>query len=72
MAKTFEVVFEDKVLKPLSPVDGMQEHERAWVLVRSLPKKESLRKLYGTLSKSDAQDMRKIIDGEFEKIEGQW
>lgn len=72
MTTTVEVLFEDHVLKPLVPIEGMQEHERAWVMIRPLASKASLRRLFGTLSHADAQSMRETIDREFEKVEGQW
>ena len=72
MTKTFEVVFEDHVLKPLCPVEGMHEHERAWVLIRPLPDMKSVRRLFGTLTQAEAQSMRNMIADEFEQVEGQW
>ncbi len=72
MTKTIEVVFEDKVLKPLEPLDGMRDHETAWVLIRSNPRKPELQRLFGTLGEAEAKEMSETIDREFEKIEGQW
>ena len=72
MTATVEVLFEDQVLKPLSPIEGMREHEKALVLIRPLPSKEALRGLFGTLSQEEAQNMRDTIEREFEHLEGSW
>lgn len=72
MTATVEVLFEDQVLKPLGPVEGIREHEKAWVLIRPLPSRDALRRLFGTLSPADAQSMRETIEREFENVEGPW
>ncbi len=72
MTKTIEVVFEDKVLKPLQPLEGMRDHETAWVMIRSHPRKSELQRLFGTLDEAEAKEMSETIGREFEKIEGQW
>lgn len=36
------------------------------------PKKKALRELVGTLSSGETEKMQKLIDEEFEKIEGEW
>ena len=72
MTTTVEVLFEDHVLKPLGPIEGIREHEKAWVLIRPSPSKDTLRRMFGTMSHADAQSMRETIAQEFEKVEGQW
>jgi len=45
MTKTVEAIYEDKVLKPLSPLEGLQEHQRVKVIVDvSQPKVASIKK----------------------------
>ncbi len=72
MTKTIEVLFEDKVFKPIQPVEGIQEHETAWAMIRTKPCQRTLRRLFGTMNKLEAEAMRATIDREFENIEGQW
>lgn len=72
MNKAVEVLFEDKVFKPLDPVDGIADHDRAWILICPSRRRNSLMRLFGTLSSDDARSMRNNIEDEFEKIEGPW
>jgi predicted DNA-binding antitoxin AbrB/MazE fold protein len=71
MQRTIEVIYEDSVLKPIIPIEGLQEHERVLVILCPRTNKDELRKLAGTLSHEEAESMRKLIDEEFEKIEGE-
>lgn len=72
MTRTVEVVYEDNVLKPLAPIEGIKEHERVIVILSPRPVKKGLRKLAGTLTHDEAEAMQKLVDEEFEKIEGEW
>jgi predicted DNA-binding antitoxin AbrB/MazE fold protein len=71
-AQTIEAVYEDNVLKPLKPLKGIMEHENVLVIVRSHPAKKSIREIKGTLSHKEAEEMQELVNGEFEKIEGEW
>ena len=72
MTTTVEVLYEDHVLKPLGPSEGLREHERAWVLIHAQAGRDVLRRLVGTLSHEDAQAMQETLNREFEHIEGEW
>ncbi len=72
MTRMIEVTYENDILRPLMPIEGLQKHERAWVILCPRPRRESLRELVGTLTHEEAEEMQKLIDEEFEKIEGQW
>lgn len=72
MARTVEVVYEDNVLKPLKPIVGINEHEKVIAILSKHPVKKGLRELAGTLTHDEAEAMQKLIDEEFEKIEGEW
>ncbi len=72
MTKTIEVVYEDNVLKPLEPIEGLKEHERMVAILSRRPIKKGLREIAGTLSHDEAEAMQRLIDEEFEKIEGEW
>jgi predicted DNA-binding antitoxin AbrB/MazE fold protein len=67
-----EVVYEDEVLKPLIPIEGIKKHEKTWIILCPRPDKEALHELVGTLTHEEAREMQKLIDKEFEKVEGEW
>lgn len=69
---TVEALYEDHVLKPLVELQGVHDHESVWVMIRAKPKKSTLRRLIGSLNAQEACEMRAIVDGEFERVEGQW
>jgi predicted DNA-binding antitoxin AbrB/MazE fold protein len=72
MTRAIQFVYEDNVLKPLEPIEGINEHERVIALLSPLPVKKGLRELIGTLTHDEAEAMQKVIEEEFEKIEGKW
>lgn len=72
MTKTIDVVYEDDVLKPLMPIEGLKRHERLRVILCHFPDKKELRKLAGTLTQKEAEEMQGFINQEFERIEGEW
>ena len=72
MTKTIEVVYEDHVFKPIGRVEGLKEHERLVAIFSPRPVKKGLRDLIGTMTHDEAVAMQKLIDDEFEKIEGEW
>ncbi|MGQ9630271.1 MAG: antitoxin family protein [bacterium] len=72
MARMVEVIYEDDVLKPLTPIEGLEEHEKTWVILCPRPEKKALHELVGTLTHEEAEEMQGLIDEEFERIEGEW
>ncbi len=72
MTRTVEVIYEGDVLKPLMPIEGVKKHQKIWVILCPRPVKKSLRELVGTLTHEEAEEMQKLINGEFENIEGEW
>jgi len=72
MSKGIEVIYQDDVLKPLTPIEGLKKNERTWIIICSNAHKTELRKLVRTLTHEEAKEMRKTIDEEFERIEGVW
>jgi hypothetical protein len=57
-------------MKPLGPVEGLKEHERLVAIFSSHPVKKGLRDVARTMTYDEAMAMQKLIDEEFEKIEG--
>ncbi len=72
MTRTVEAIYEKNMLKLIEPIKGITEHERVTVILCSHPIKKGLRELVGTLTHEEAEVMQKLIDEEFEKIEGEW
>lgn len=72
MTRAIEVVYEDNVFKPIGQVEGFKEHEKMVAIFSSRPIKKGLRDLVGTMTHDEAREMQKLIDEEFEKIEGEW
>ena len=70
--QVLEVIFEDGVLKPIGAIRVLNEHERATVYLYPKVPSKNIAALHGTLSKEDADQMEKIIEQEFERIEGEW
>lgn len=46
------------------------EHENIVVTIRQSLVKKGLREIAGTLTHEEAEEMQELIEGEFEKIEG--
>ncbi|MFC1715363.1 antitoxin family protein [Candidatus Poribacteria bacterium] len=72
MSRMIEVIYEDEVLRPLKPIEGLRKSERTWVLLCPRPDREALHELVGTLTHKEAEEMQKLIDEEFERVEGEW
>ena len=72
MPQMIEVIYEDNVLKPLMPIEGLKKREKTWAIFCPRTKRETLHELVGTLTHEEAEEMRKVMDEEFENIEGVW
>jgi len=72
MNQIIEVIYEDDVLKPLTPIEGLRKNERALVIIYPKPDRKALHALVGTLTHEEAEEMRRLIDGEFERVESEW
>ena len=72
MTRMIEVIYENNVLKPLMPIEWLKKHERTWVMLCPRAKRETLHELVGTLTHEEAEEMQKLIEEEFENIEGVW
>ena len=70
MPKTIGAVYEDGVLRPLTPIKGFKKHQRVAVTVEKPSKKRhALEGLYGILPDDDAKEILKAIEDEFEKVD---
>lgn len=70
MPRTIEAIYEDGVLRPLSPIKGLRKKQRVSITVEKAPskKKHPLEGLCGILPDEDAAEMLKIVEKEFEKV----
>ena len=70
MAQTVEAIYENGILRPLKPLEGIAEHRRVKVTVEvEEPVRHPLADCVGILPNEDAQQMRRIIEDEFEKVD---
>lgn len=67
--ETLDAVYEDGVFRPLKPPTGLVEHRRVTLTVTSEVAPSSLADLAGSVPPEDAQDMREIIEREFECVD---
>ena len=73
MNQMIEVIYEGNIFKPMTPVQGLTQKTRAWLIVcPSSNKKKGIESLIGTLSAQEADEMQIYIDKEFSNIEGEW
>ncbi len=56
----------------LNLLDRLKEHERMVMIFSQRPVKKCLHDITGTMTHDEALAMQKLIDEEFEKIEGEW
>ncbi len=67
---TIEAIFENGVLRPLTPLRGIAEHDRVNVTL-SFPSASTvaLAELSGTLPDEDSVEMLRIVKQEFEQVD---
>jgi predicted DNA-binding antitoxin AbrB/MazE fold protein len=66
---TTEAIYENGVLRPLKPLEGLKEHSRVTVTVTEGDMPHPLADLAGTLPREDAEEMMRAIEAEFERID---
>ena len=69
MSETIPAVFENGVFRPLRPPKGLLEHHHVTLTVDVEGQLSALAEVSGSLSPEDAQELREIIDREFERID---
>jgi predicted DNA-binding antitoxin AbrB/MazE fold protein len=68
MSQTFEAIFENGVLRPLTAL-GIAEHSKVRVCIEGDAEPHPLLKYCGTVSDEDTAEIQKIIDDEYEKVD---
>ncbi len=69
MSETLPAVFENGVFWPLRRPKGLVEHRRVTLTVDVAEQVSSLSEVAGSLSSEDAQEIREIIEREFERVD---
>jgi len=68
VTKTLDAIFENGILRPVEPLEGIDENSRVRIQVETGPK-HPLADSIGVLSDEDAAEMRRVIEEEFETID---
>lgn len=69
MSETLPAVFENGVFRPLRRPKGLAEHRQVTLTVDVVEQVSPLSEVAGSLSSEDAQEMREIIEREFERVD---
>jgi predicted DNA-binding antitoxin AbrB/MazE fold protein len=67
--QTFQAVYEKGVLRPLKPLQGLAENDRVTVTVTVSQPQGPLAAVIGTMPDADANELRDIIEAEFERVD---
>lgn len=68
MEKTIEAIYENGVLRPILPLDWLDNNRRVTVTVRAPDRLKPLEGWVGRLSDQDARAMREVIETECEQV----
>jgi predicted DNA-binding antitoxin AbrB/MazE fold protein len=68
MRKTLEAVYENGVFRPIERPDGIAEHRQVTLTVTIEDRPVSLADVSGCMSADDAEEMRAIVEREFESV----
>ncbi len=69
MTKTVEVVYENDVFRPLARPEGIAEHRQVTLTVTIEDRSGSIADLSGCMPAADADEMRGIVEREFERAD---
>jgi predicted DNA-binding antitoxin AbrB/MazE fold protein len=69
MTQTIEAIYENGILRPIQPLEGVAERSRVRVTVEAAERApHPLADCLGILPDEDAEEMRRIIEDEFERV----
>ncbi len=69
MTQTIDAIYEDGILRPIQPLEGVAERSRVRLTVEvAQPAVHPLADCFGILPDEDAQEMLRIIEEEFERV----
>jgi predicted DNA-binding antitoxin AbrB/MazE fold protein len=70
MTRTIEAIYENGILRPVAPIEGLEEHARVRVSIEEEKSVQNLLKACGTVSDEDTLEIQRIIEQEFEQVGG--
>jgi predicted DNA-binding antitoxin AbrB/MazE fold protein len=68
MQKTIEAIYENGVLRPVQPLDWLEDKRQVTVTVTTADPQGPLKDWVGGVSDEDAKIMRQVIDEEFGQV----
>jgi predicted DNA-binding antitoxin AbrB/MazE fold protein len=72
MTRTVHAFYENGILRPLEPLEGVDEHSRVLVTIELAPRRlHPLADCVGILPDEDAKEMLGIIHEEFERVDAE-
>ena len=69
MTKNIEAIYANGVLKPVQPIDGLEENRRVRLTITADDRPSPFADWVGGISNEDAAQMRSVIEEEFEQVE---
>ena len=70
MTQRIEAFYENGVLRPLQPIEGVAEHSRLTLTLElESARPHPLADVVGSLPDEDAREMMKAIEDEFERVD---
>lgn len=69
MKKIIHAIYEHGVLRPLEPLEEIAEKSEVELAIEYPPPSPPLKDIFGILPREDAEEMRKIVDEEFERVD---
>ncbi len=69
MKKIIHAIYEHGILRPLEPLEEIAEKSEVALEIEYPLPSHPLKDIFGILPREDADEMRKIIDEEFERVD---
>ncbi len=67
---TVEAIYENGILRPLSELEGVEEHDKVVITIEKVePVRNPLLKYAGIMSDEEAREINQIIEDEFGRID---
>lgn len=67
--QTIEAIYENGVLRPLEPLDGLAEHSKVKVTIEYKAEPHPLMQFAGILNNEEAAELLNIIEEEFKRVD---
>ena len=68
MKKTIHAIYEHGIFRPLEPLEGLQENSEVELVIQGKAPYYPLDEIFGILPKEDADEIRRIVEEEFERV----